>query len=128
MLFAKPRALDVKVLLGSRGAKILGNDKMTKLDEITVHCKYYSHDDFNSIKELDDCKQAFSILHLTCRSLKQHHTDICVLLESLQHKIDTIAVSETWLCSLEHDLFSLEGYTSNFTSRDKNERWWCWNL
>ena len=88
------------------------------MNEINLHCKYYDLNEFNERKASQNSNQRFSILHLNCRSVKQHFTDIIVLLESSRQKFDIIALSETWLCSHEHDMFSLEGYRSNFISRE----------
>ena len=41
-----------------------------------------------------------------------------MLSQSLNRKFDIIALFETWLCDHEHGLFSIEGYTSYFISRE----------
>ena len=57
------------------------NDEDELMNEINLHCKYYDLNEFNERKASQNSNQYFSILHLNCRSVKQHFSDIIVLLQ-----------------------------------------------
>ena len=90
------------------------------LNDITIKCKYYNETEFNSSHRTKTTFMSqFSIIHINCRSLRKNFYNIQNYLKQLNIKFDVIAITETWLFSLEHDNFQIEGYNSNFVSRDE---------
>ena len=62
-------------------------------NEDTNFCKYYSSKKF--LKSKFCCTQNLTIFHLNIASLQFHFDDLLILLKSLKHDFDIIAISET---------------------------------
>ena len=63
---------------------------------------------------------AFSLLHINCRSLPKHYDDITSVLSTLEHSFGLVAFSETWLDTKVRKEFYIEGY--NVESKSRNDR------
>lgn len=63
---------------------------------------------------------AINIMHLNCRSLRKNYCNVVNLLTSISKPITAIALSETWLTSLNEDTYSLPGY--QFVSQTRDDK------
>ena len=61
-----------------------------------------------------------SILSLNIRSLRRNHGNLLLFLQSLNHKVSVITISETWLEEGEEHLYSIDGYTCFARSRTRH--------
>ena len=60
-----------------------------------MNCNYFTIDEFNGIK--NNSNESFSILHLNIHSIQLHIDEFRIFLNTLNHKFDIIALSETKL-------------------------------
>ena len=58
-----------------------------------------------------NCVDGTTILTLNCQSLSAKYDSICILLRSMQYKIDVICLQETWCkTQSQYDKFPLDHY------------------
>ena len=58
-----------------------------------IGCKYYTIDDFNSLKS--NSNKHFSIMHLNISSIEYHIEEFQIILQLLNNAFDFICISET---------------------------------
>ena len=60
------------------------------------------------------CDSGINILHVNCRSLKKHFSELITLIENCSETLLAVPLSETWLKKSNEDIFQIYGY--NFVS------------
>ena len=89
-----------------------GNTDNEQFECFTDKGKYYSVDSFNNeISSTASCN-GFSVIAVNIRSCHANFDELNVILSTLQHKFNIIAVTETWLNEGEEDFFTLDGYVA----------------
>ena len=78
-------------------------------------CTYYNERSFN---ESYQHSNTFSLFHVNIRSIPRNLDKLKLHLDSLKHNFSIIAVSESWLTSINKDLYHLKGYTHKYEIRE----------
>ena len=86
-------------------------------NSIISKCQYYTDFQFNQIESTDI---GLSMVHFNCRSLNRNFEEIKSYLNELNHTFDIIAMSETWVQSINNFYFYLEGY--DVVHRDRQNK------
>ena len=81
------------------------------------HCQYFSPEE---IRENTNCINKLSFLSINIRSLNGNFNKLESLINELQFNPSVICVSETWLNSNRHFIYSLKGY--DFVNKPGNNQ------
>ena len=87
-------------------------------DEI---CKYYDIEQYNKSFPVQN-NQILSVLHINIRSINKNGNEMKVLISSLKHQPDIIALSESFLDSDSISQTHLPNYTGYHCTRDYQKR------
>ena len=74
----------------------------------------------NVHNSLERTTSSLSILHVNCRSLPANQLKLNILLASIKHPFDVLALSETWLTNENCKHYPIPGY--NFVSAHRSGR------
>ena len=77
---------------------------------------YYPETLCNLVKDWTDQKN-ISLMHLNIRSIRKNHTNLDILLKTINHKFSIIGLTETWLKDYNTSLFDLDGYAHEYIYR-----------
>ena len=72
---------------------------------------YYNERSFN---ESYQHSNTFSLFHVNIRSIPRNLDKLELHLDSLKHNFSIIAISESWLTSINKDVYHLKGYTHKY--------------
>lgn len=89
------------------------SDMNYSLDALISDSKYILEGEIHPFYNPSECKPDnyhFNLLHLNCRSIKANFLEIQNLILNSRVRFSAIAVTETWLSSLNHDLYQIDGY------------------
>ena len=88
--------------------EVLGNDEEDNFPNLINHSYYCTEKDLlNAIKS----SNGLSILTLNCQSLSAKFDELCIFLNTLEHKLDIITLQETWCCEIDqYKLHEIKDY------------------
>ena len=88
--------------------EVLGNDEEDNFPNLINHSYYCTEKDLlNAIKS----SNGLSILTLNCQSLSAKFDELCIFLNTLEHKLDIITLQETWCCEIDqYKLYEIKDY------------------
>ena len=88
--------------------EVLGNDEENNFPNLVNHLYYCTEKDLlNAIKS----SNGLSILTLNCQSLSAKFDEICIFLNTLEHKLDIITLQETWCCEMnQYKSYEIKDY------------------
>ena len=88
-------------------------------DELSPHdlCKYYTITEYSALNLTDN---NFSIVNYNIRSFNKNGSSFQAMIESLNHKLDCIVLTETWNNEDNIDLCKIDTYHDFHTYRPKN--------
>jgi hypothetical protein len=79
--------------------------------------QYYQVDALNNKTKTYNDNSYFSIFHTNIHSTKQNYDNLNQLLSLITHKFTVLALTETWLKSHNVDLYPIEGYQHEHSTR-----------
>lgn len=78
-------------------------------------CNYHDADLFDELSEpITAAGVNFSVFHFNARSLPKHHSELRMLLDSLNTKFSVTGLSETWLNDYNADLYNFPGHQHEY--------------
>ena len=84
----------------------------------SLSCDYFREDSFvDRCNQLPITKDTFSIIHSNIRSAKKNIDNFDNYISNLKCSFSIIALTETWLCDDNIDLYSIKGYKSVNSTR-----------
>jgi hypothetical protein len=81
-------------------------------------CKYIQPEKLRTSLNTLTCPIALSILHLNIRSSRQNFSAFNTFLHLLDHPFSLLGLTETWLKPHNAQLFNIDGYTHEISTRD----------
>ena len=82
-------------------------------------CAYHDIKSFNTL--LNEQPKSLLFFHMNMRSMVKHNDDLDSLIHSMVQVPDIIAVSESWLKSVNSKFYNLQGYTSYHVTRENRK-------
>ena len=98
------------------------------IPSLSRNSNYYDGETFNEkCSQMEIDQNNFSMIHLNARSLPKNYTNLKAYLACLCMEFTVIGFSETWLSSVNEDLYCFDSYkhvyrhrdTSNFSGKSK---------
>ena len=87
---------------------VLCNDEEDNILNLVNHLYYCTEKDLlNAIKSFN----GLSILTLNCQSFSAKFDELCIFLNTLEHKLDIFTLQEIWCCAMDqYKLYTIKDY------------------
>ena len=86
--------------------EILFNSSISPTNNTGIYIEERQLNDFFEFQHM----AAINVMHINCRSMKKNFNDIVNLISTLSGSLTAIALTETWLTTLNEDTYKLPGY------------------